>query len=109
MGICKAVFCFTNCASVCSLYWFLHRGLLTLPLTPDRFLVLAGLPEVQSSDFPGFIVYPLELSEYLGLIMDQFSNVEENDGVFINTFAQLESEIEEAMSEKWRRNEEEFM
>ncbi|XP_021719003.1 UDP-glycosyltransferase 74B1-like [Chenopodium quinoa] len=101
MGVCKAAF-LTNSASVCSLYWYLHHGLLSLPLTPDSFpLVLPGLPDLRSSDLPSFIAHPLEFSEYLGSIMEQFSTLEENDWVFINTFAELESEIDKAMSEKW--------
>ncbi|KMT10510.1 hypothetical protein BVRB_5g116340 [Beta vulgaris subsp. vulgaris] len=101
MGVCKAAF-MTNSASVCSLYWYFHNSLLSLPLTPDRFpLVLPGLPELRLYDLPSFIAYPFEFSEYLGAIMDQFSTLEENDWVFINTFAQLESQIEKAMSGKW--------
>lgn len=93
MGVCKAAF-MTNSASVCSLYWYLHHSLLSLPLTPDRFpLVLPGLPELRLYDLPSFIAYPFEFSEYLGAIMDQFSTLEENDWVFINTFAQLESQV----------------
>lgn len=101
MGICKASF-LTNSASVCSIYWQLQKGVLSLPLKPESLpLHLPGLPELQFSDLPGFVAYPFELTAYFGLIMEQFSTMEQNDWVFSNSFAQLESEIDQAMSGQW--------
>ena len=93
MGICRAAF-LTVSASICSIFCQLRKGVFSLPLTSESLpLNLPGLPQLQFSDLPSFVAYPLQFSAYLGMIMAQFSTMEQNDWVFINSFAQLETEV----------------
>ncbi|KAK9278985.1 hypothetical protein L1049_028567 [Liquidambar formosana] len=92
-GIYAAAF-LTNSASVCSMYWHIQHGLLTLPLRPETMPVsMPGLPPLGFSDLPSFLAHPARYSAYLTMIMEQFSSFEQNDWVFANTFEELESEV----------------
>jgi len=93
LGVSAAVI-LTNSASVCSMYWQIHRGLLTLPVGPGSMpLLLPGLPPLGISDMPSFLAQPVSHSAYLAAIMEKFSTLEQNDWVFVNTFEELESEV----------------
>ncbi|XP_059640855.1 UDP-glycosyltransferase 74B1-like [Cornus florida] len=101
LGIYGAVF-LTNSASVCSMYWQIEHGLLTLPVRPEMVpLSLPGLPPLGVSDMPSFIAQPATHSAYLAVIMEKFSILEQNDWVFVNTFEDLESELAKVMSGLW--------
>lgn len=93
-GIYAAVF-LTNSASVCSMYWHIHLGRLTLPVKQETEpLLLPGLPSLAMSDLPGFLANPASHSAYLAVIMEKlFSRLEENDWVFCNRSEVLESEV----------------
>lgn len=92
-GIYGAVF-LTNSASVCSMYWHIHHGNLTLPVKLEtEQLLLPGLPPLGISNLPAFIEQPTRASAYLTLILEKFGLLEENDWVFCNSFEELESEV----------------
>jgi hypothetical protein len=92
-GIYAAVF-LTNSASVCSMYWHINLGHLTLPVKQETEpLLLPGLPSLAISDMPGFLANPSSHSAYLAVIMEKFGRLEENDWVFCNSSEVLESEV----------------
>ncbi|KAK4264293.1 hypothetical protein QN277_025493 [Acacia crassicarpa] len=100
-GIYGAVF-LTNSASVCSLYWRVREGRLSLPLNDEEFPIsLPGLPSLEFCDLPSFIVRPDDHSAYLAAIMDQFEALELNDWVFCNTFQELENELVKSLEGQW--------
>ncbi|XP_042497501.1 UDP-glycosyltransferase 74B1-like [Macadamia integrifolia] len=100
-GIFGASF-FTNSASVCSIYWRVHRGLMALPVPPEPMPVsIPGLPPLKSSELPSFLAAPASYPAYLSAIFDQLRDLDKNDWVFGNTFEELESEVAKAMKGLW--------
>ncbi|XVE57084.1 hypothetical protein DITRI_Ditri04bG0063600 [Diplodiscus trichospermus] len=92
----------TNSASVCSLYWQIHQGRLTLPLKQETLAAqIPGLPSLRFSDLPSFLAQPANHPAYLALILDKVSALDENDWVFCNSFEELESELVRALMGLW--------
>lgn len=100
-GIYGAAF-WTTSASVCSMYWQLRQGVLSLPVKQEPVPVsMPGLPPLRLSDLPDFLAQPGHLSAYMSAVMEQISSLEQNDWVFMNSFDALESELVKAMSGLW--------
>ncbi|XWS60681.1 hypothetical protein CRYUN_Cryun07bG0057000 [Craigia yunnanensis] len=92
----------TNSASVCSLYWQIHQGRLTLPMKQETLAAsMSGLPSLGFSDLPSFLAQPTNHYAYLALILDKLSALDENDWVFCNSFEELESELVKALMGLW--------
>lgn len=84
----------TNSASVCSMYWQINHGLLTLPVNQETVPVtLPGLPSLASSDLPSFLAQPASNPAYLAAILEQFGSLNKNDWVLCNSFEDLEKEV----------------
>uniref|UniRef100_A0A2N9GEW7 Glycosyltransferase n=1 Tax=Fagus sylvatica TaxID=28930 RepID=A0A2N9GEW7_FAGSY len=93
-GIYGAVF-LTNSASVCSMYWHIHHGHLTLPVKQETEpVLLPGLPSLGISDLPSFLAQT-------AVIMEKVGCLENNDWVFCNSSEELESEVVKAMLGLW--------
>ncbi|XP_052184715.1 UDP-glycosyltransferase 74B1-like [Diospyros lotus] len=100
-GIYGASF-FTNSAAVSAVFSMLHDGKLSLPLKLDESpLQLPGLPPLYSHDLPSFLKAPGSYPAYLSMKLSQFSNLEDADWVFGNTFEALEGEVAGTVSEQW--------
>ncbi|CAL5362086.1 unnamed protein product [Camellia sinensis] len=101
-GIYGAAF-LTNSASVCSMYWQIEKGVLSLPVGDGMVpLVLPGLIPLGFCDMPSFLAQPVgSHSAYLEAILDKFSCLELNDWVFVNSFEELESELANALLGHW--------
>ncbi|KAK9005142.1 hypothetical protein V6N11_042588 [Hibiscus sabdariffa] len=92
----------TNSATVCSFYWQINRGCLTLPVEQETLAApMPGLPSLDISDLPSFLAQPTNQSAYLALILDKLGTLDENDWVFCNSFEELESELLEALAAEW--------
>lgn len=93
-GVFGAAF-FTNSATVCAVFSHIHGGTLTLPVNVDgaKPLILPGLPPLNACDIPSFIRAPESYPAYLAMKLSQFSNLEEADFVFANTFHELEGQV----------------
>ncbi|CAK9177315.1 unnamed protein product [Ilex paraguariensis] len=101
LGVYGAVL-LTNSASVCSMYWHIHQGLLGLPVKPENLpVVFPGVPPLGFSDMPSFLAQPADHSAYLATIMEKIECLDQHDWVFVNTFEELESELAKAMSGLW--------
>lgn len=100
-GILGASF-FTNAASVCAIIAHIHQGTLTLPLhVEDKPLILPGLPPLNSRDIPSFTRAPETNPAYLAMIMNQFSNLDQADWIFCNSFEALEGKAAKGTWKIW--------
>ncbi|KAK4568543.1 hypothetical protein RGQ29_004093 [Quercus rubra] len=100
-GIYRAVF-LTNSASVCSMYWHIDHGQLTLLVKQETEPVLfPGLPSLGLSDLPSFLAQPSSNSAYLAVIMENFGCLDKNDWVFCNSSEEMEDKLVKAMSGLW--------
>ncbi|KAJ6868870.1 hypothetical protein NC651_033844 [Populus alba x Populus x berolinensis] len=98
LGIYAAVF-MTTSASICSMFWQIDLGLLSLPLKPQTATVsLPGLPPLGRCDLPSFMSEPTSQTAYLEVIMEKFHSLNEDDWVFCNSFEDLEIEVTEFYS-----------
>ncbi|XP_031277557.1 flavonol 7-O-beta-glucosyltransferase UGT74F1-like [Pistacia vera] len=92
----------TVSASVCSMFWQINQGLLTLPMKQETMpLLLPGLPSLEFCDLPSFLAQPASNRAYLAEILEKFARLNENDWVFCNSFQELESELVETMLGHW--------
>ena len=92
-GIYGAVF-LTNSASVCSMYWHIDHGQLTLLVKQETEPVLfPGLPSLGLSDLPSFLAQPSSNSAYLAVIMENFGCLDKNDWVFCNSSEEMEDKV----------------
>ncbi|XP_006355936.1 UDP-glycosyltransferase 74B1-like [Solanum tuberosum] len=101
-GIYGASF-FTNSATVCAVFAHIHHGTFSLPvkIEENEPLLLPGLPCLYPIDVPGFIREPESYPAYLAMKMSQFSNLENADWIFDNSFQELEGEIARGISKFW--------
>ncbi|XP_073130738.1 UDP-glycosyltransferase 74B1 [Henckelia pumila] len=91
---------FTNSATVCAIFSHIHDGTLALPVDFEP-LVLPGLPPLKGCDVPGFIKAPESYPAYLAMKLSQFSNLDEADFVFGNSFQELEGEEAKSVAKSW--------
>ncbi|CAK9137828.1 unnamed protein product [Ilex paraguariensis] len=93
---------FTNSATVCAIFCRIHHGLLSLPVKiEDTPMMIPGLPPLNFPDLPSFLKAPESYPAYLKMKLSQFSNLDQADWIFGNTFETLESEAVESVSELW--------
>ncbi|XP_043700255.1 UDP-glycosyltransferase 74F2-like [Telopea speciosissima] len=92
---------FTQSLAVNSIYYYVQRGLLTVPIVPGNVISVAGLPPLTISDLPSFVsrygLYPAILT----LVTSQFSNIDKADCLLFNSFDKLEQEEMNWMAKQW--------
>ncbi|KAK2971607.1 hypothetical protein RJ640_027479 [Escallonia rubra] len=96
LGLIGASF-FTQPCGVNFIYYYVKRGLLTVPVTSWP-VSIPGLPLLESEDMPSFIYVPGSYPAYFELVLNQFLNVDQADFVLVNTFYKLEDEVVDTMS-----------
>ena len=87
-----AAACFTQTCAVNFIYYLVHHGLLKLPV-PSTTVSIPGLPLLELQDMPSFIGVQGQYSAYFEMVLNQFSNADRADLLFVNTFYELESEV----------------
>ncbi|KAG2376528.1 UDP-glycosyltransferase protein [Vigna angularis] len=98
-GVYGAAF-FTNSAAVCSIFCRIQRGLIEVPVgAEDLPLRVPGLPALDSRALPSFVRFPQSYPAYMAMKLNQFSNLDKADWMFVNTFETLESEVVEGLKE----------
>ncbi|GLT48942.1 hypothetical protein SLA2020_225300 [Shorea laevis] len=97
LGLVGAAFFTQNCA-VNYIYYNVHHGLLTLPISPSVPSSIPGLPLLELRDMPSFIYVSGSYPAYFEMVLLQFSNTEKADFVLVNTFYELEQEVVDTMS-----------
>ncbi|XP_042486132.1 mogroside IE synthase-like [Macadamia integrifolia] len=83
---------FTQSLAVCSIYYHVHRGLLTLPVA-STIISIPGLPLLPINDLPSFISIYGSRPAILTLLLNQFSNIDKADWLLFNSFDKLEQEV----------------
>ncbi|KAJ4968777.1 hypothetical protein NE237_015478 [Protea cynaroides] len=99
-GLVTAIF-FTQSGAVNNIYYHLQRGFISIP-PPDQTVSVPGLPPLKLEDLPSFLQVVGSYPDYFALVVNQFSNIDEADWVFMNTFDKLENEVVEWMAKLWR-------
>nr|AFJ52950.1 UDP-glycosyltransferase 1 [Linum usitatissimum] len=100
-GVYGAAF-FTNSAAVCGIFCRVSRGEVALEMAAkEGGLDFPGLPSLGLSDLPSFLRFPESYPTYLGMKLCQYSNLEEVDWIFCNSFQELESKEAGSVKEHW--------
>lgn len=90
-GLFGAAF-FTQACYVNIIYYQIYKGLLRIPVL-DREILIPGLPTLEISDMPSFVLDQDKYPGSLQLLVDQFQGVEDADFVFVNSVYELEEEV----------------
>ncbi|KAA8532159.1 hypothetical protein F0562_006699 [Nyssa sinensis] len=99
LGLTGASF-FTQACAVGAIYCNIQRGLLSLPLEGTT-VSIAGLPTLSISDLPSFVYDRESYPSLVDRVLDRFSNVDQADWIFFNTFDHLEEEVVNWMASQW--------
>lgn len=83
---------YTTPASVKTICYHYHKGVLKLPLE-EPTTKLPALPPLQLQDLPSFFSDPDTDPVFIKIAMDQFSNLSEVKWIFHSTFDKLEHEV----------------
>lgn len=84
---------FTQSGAVCSIFYHLKQGSLRFPYEDNCRVSLPALPTLEKKDLPDISLFMDSNQTILKLHVDQFSNLERVDWIFINTFDLLEKEV----------------
>ncbi|MCL7022723.1 hypothetical protein MKW94_013167 [Papaver nudicaule] len=101
LNLIGAVF-FTQSLAVASIYYYLYRGLLMVPVPDGEMISIPGLPLLNILELPSFISDIESFPHFLRLLVNQFSNIDKADLVLFNTFDELEPEVLNWMAKLWR-------
>ncbi|KAL3524785.1 hypothetical protein ACH5RR_013157 [Cinchona calisaya] len=100
LGLLGASF-FSQSCSVCTVYYYMHRGILPVSPVEQSSVSIPLLPFLEIDDLPSFsLVMDPDLT-VVKLLTGQFSNVEKADWIFFNSFDKLENEAANWMASKW--------
>ncbi|XVE84393.1 hypothetical protein DITRI_Ditri17bG0008900 [Diplodiscus trichospermus] len=92
---------FTQSWSNSSIYFHLNQGNLKVPLEENAVVSLPSMPVLGINDLPSFVSDTGSYPTLLKMVVDRFSNFQEADWLFCNTFIELENEIINWMASKW--------
>ncbi|XP_050286474.1 mogroside IE synthase-like [Quercus robur] len=92
---------FTQSCVVNAIYYHAHQGTLQMPLEEGSSISLPSIPSLGINDMPlvfrDMESYPGELN----VVVNQFSNFQEANWLFCNTFDELEDEVINWMTSRW--------
>jgi pathogen-inducible salicylic acid glucosyltransferase len=93
LGVDGAPF-FTQSCAVNAIYHHAHQGSIQMPLqTPSSVLSLPSMPSLGINDVPSFFNDTTSYPALLKGLVSQFSNFQEPNWIFFNTFDNLEPEV----------------
>ncbi|EYU36667.1 hypothetical protein ABFS82_14G289200 [Erythranthe guttata] len=94
---------FTQACGVCAIYYHMKQGSLRIPRDEEdsRLLSLPSLPTLETRDLPCFTGIGGASQTVQTLLADQFSNLDQVDWIFFNTFDNLEYEVVDWMAKLW--------
>ncbi|KAI3827214.1 hypothetical protein L1987_01286 [Smallanthus sonchifolius] len=91
---------FTQACAVNSVYYHVHKGLISLP--PDSTVSVPGLPPLERWETPSFVHNYGPYPGWSETVFNQFANIDQARWVFTNSFYQLEKEVIEWMRKMWK-------
>ncbi|KAK9119619.1 hypothetical protein Scep_017712 [Stephania cephalantha] len=99
--VCSAAF-FTNSAAICSIFCYIHHGMLKLPIeTEDLPVKIGSVAELCRHDLPTFLTTPGAYPAYLTMKVNQYNNLSKTDWILCNSFQALEDKEVKAVAELW--------
>ncbi|XP_062150071.1 mogroside IE synthase-like [Alnus glutinosa] len=101
LGVDGAPF-FTQSCAVNAIYHHAHQGSIQMPLqTPSSVLSLPSMPSLGINDVPSFFIDTASYPALLKGLVNQFSNFQEPNWIFFNTFDNLEPEVVNWIASRW--------
>ncbi|KAF5466130.1 hypothetical protein F2P56_016083 [Juglans regia] len=100
LGIDGAPF-FTQSCAVNAIYYHALRGTFGQIPVEGPSISLPSMPSLSISDMPSFICDTHSYPALLKLVLNQFSNFQEANWLFCNTFDKLEHEVLTWMASRW--------
>ncbi|GFY99456.1 hypothetical protein Acr_13g0008560 [Actinidia rufa] len=100
-GLVGAIF-FTQSCAVNNIYYHAYEGLIRLPLSDGRPVLVPGLPPLEPWETPSFVSDYGSYPGFYEMVVNQFSNIEKVDWVLFNSFYELEEEVVDWMAQKWK-------
>ena len=91
-GLVSVVF-FTQACAVNFIFYYVHHGLLKLPVSSTVPVSIPGMPLLELQDMPSFIYVSGSYPAYFEMLLRQFSNTDKADLIVVNTFYKLEAEV----------------
>ncbi|KAI7755332.1 hypothetical protein M8C21_028079, partial [Ambrosia artemisiifolia] len=91
---------FTQACGVNSIYYHVHKGLISLPI--GETISVPGLPQVERWETPSFVQNYEPYSGWSQTVFGQFDNIDQARWVFTNSFYQLEEEVITWMRKLWK-------
>ncbi|KAI3860823.1 hypothetical protein MKX03_034844 [Papaver bracteatum] len=101
LNLVGAVF-FTQPLAVTSIYYYIYRGQLKVPVPDGEVISIPGLPLFDVKELPSFVSDIESFPHFLRLLVDQFCNIQKADWVLFNSLDELEPEVLNWMSKLWR-------
>ncbi|KAJ0532037.1 putative UDP-glucuronosyl/UDP-glucosyltransferase [Helianthus annuus] len=92
---------FTQACGVNSIYYHVHKGLISLPLGENAPVLVPGLPQLERWETPSFVRDHGAYPGWSQTVFSQFVNIDEARWVFTTSFYQLEKEVIEWMRKMW--------
>ncbi|KAI3678635.1 hypothetical protein L6452_37936 [Arctium lappa] len=99
-GIVGAVF-FTQTCAVNNIYYHVIRNFLKIPLL-NSVVKVPGLPQLEDWETPSFVHKFDQFPAVSDFVFGQFTNIDQADWVFFNSFYKLEEEAVDWMGKLWR-------
>ncbi|OMO52620.1 UDP-glucuronosyl/UDP-glucosyltransferase [Corchorus olitorius] len=84
---------FTQSWSNSSIYYHVNQGTLKVPLEHNAVVSLPSMPVLGIHDLPSFVSDTGSYPHLLNMVVDRFSNFQEADSLFCNSFIHLEHEV----------------
>ncbi|KAL5784192.1 hypothetical protein ACOSQ2_006584 [Xanthoceras sorbifolium] len=92
-GIDGAPLCTTSMA-VHTIYYHVHQGRVKTPVEESSVISLPSMPLLGKNDLPSFLYLSGSPHDFLlNETVDQFSNIQQLNWLFVNTFDKLEDEV----------------
>ncbi|XVF65869.1 hypothetical protein PTKIN_Ptkin09bG0285800 [Pterospermum kingtungense] len=89
---------FTQMCAVDYIYYNVHHGLLSLPVSSSP-VSIPGLPLLEQGDLPSLVCSAEgPYAAYLERALNQFPNLDKADFILVNTFYNLEDKVVDSMS-----------
>nr|UXM20065.1 UGT41 [Panax notoginseng] len=92
---------FTHSCAVSAIYYHTRKGSVKIPVEKGSLICLPAIPDLGIGDLPSFVSDVDSYPAVLRLVLDRFSNFQEADCLFFNTFDKLEDEIAKWLSSQW--------